>query len=339
VILKIPTNGKKLNKIFFISEIASTHNGSEIYLKKLTNKILDSETDYIKFQIFKNEDLCHPTSPFYKGLKKIELNQSMWKNIIDKSLKKKGVILEPFDENSYEFCKRFKKRALIKISSSEHDNSKIILDALKNFKKVFFNISGFNLNQIKKIGKIYKKYKKKIILMYGFQSFPSNPKDLRLKIISKIKKLGFSAGYADHSSTNNQALSYIMTSKAIDFQAEYIEKHITYKRKEKKPDYISSFETKEMEGYINFFKKEYFNNFNLKISKNEKKYCNIMSKFAVSNYKILKNEKLNIKKVKFLRTGQAGMDRIKFFSLIKKKAHAKKTIKKNILLNPNLFKF
>ena len=102
--------------ILFISEIASTHDGSEKHLQKLINEILNDSSDYIKFQIFKNDDLCHHTSSLYKGLKKIELNQSIWKKIINKSLKKKRVILEPCDEKSYNFCRQFKKKVLIKIS-------------------------------------------------------------------------------------------------------------------------------------------------------------------------------------------------------------------------------
>ena len=82
-------NGKKLNKIHFISEIASTHNGSVKLLSKLTNRILNSNTDFIKFQVYQNEYLCHPSSKFYKNLKKIEIKQSSWKKIILKSIKKK----------------------------------------------------------------------------------------------------------------------------------------------------------------------------------------------------------------------------------------------------------
>ena len=77
----------------------------------------------------------------------------------------------------------------------------MINDAIKNFKKVFLNISGYNLKDIISLFKKNKNSKNKIILMYGFQSFPSDPKDLRLNILKKITKLGYKAGYADHSET------------------------------------------------------------------------------------------------------------------------------------------
>ena len=55
---------------------------------------------------------------------------------------------------------------------------------LKILKK-FLNISGYNLKDIISLFKKNKNSKNKIILMYGFQSFPSDPKDLRLNILKK----------------------------------------------------------------------------------------------------------------------------------------------------------
>ena len=126
-----------MTNIKFINEIASTHDGSTKELNKLVKDIKINKGDYIKFQIFKNSELCHKTSKLFKGLKKIELSFKFWEKLIQKNKKRKNIILEPFDEKSYIFSKKFKKDVLIKISSSEHDNQWMINDAIKNFKKVF----------------------------------------------------------------------------------------------------------------------------------------------------------------------------------------------------------
>ena len=248
--------GTKLIKPIFITEIASTHGGSESELKKLVKAINSNTSDYVKLQIFSNKNLCHKSSIFYKGLERIELSYSFWKKIIT-DIKTKKIILEPFDEESYIFCKQFKERVLLKISASEHDNVLMINDAVKNFKKVFFNISGYKLKEISKLFQNIKIAKKKVILMYGFQSFPSNPKDLRMGIINEIKKAGFEAGYADHTETTSLIGTYITTANALDLGARYIEKHITLDRKKKKPDYITSFNPSDFQDYVNFFKLKY----------------------------------------------------------------------------------
>ena len=317
---------RDLNRPTFIAEIASTHNGSIKELYKLIKEIKLNKDDYIKFQIFKNSELCHKSSKLFKGLKKIELPLKVWEKLIKKNIKSKKIILEPFDEKSYIFSKKFRKDVLIKISSSEHDNKWMIVDAIKNFKKVFLNISGYHLKDILKLFKKIKNSKNKVILMYGFQSYPSNPEDLRLNIIEQIIKFGYTAGYADHSDTNALIGSYFSTAKAIDLGATYIEKHITLNRLKKKPDYISSFNTSDYFQYVSFFKNEYkrFTKKRSNISKKEIQYCQLMGKNAVSKRDINVNESLNFKDIKFLRTGKKGLNRTEINTFLKKKCFIKK---------------
>ena len=106
MILQIHTRGSKLTKVKFITEIASTHDGSEKEFNKLLKKIKLIKDDYIKFQIFENSELCHQSSKLYKGLKKIELPLTFWEKVIKKNKGKKNIILEPFDEKSYIFSKK-----------------------------------------------------------------------------------------------------------------------------------------------------------------------------------------------------------------------------------------
>ena len=57
ILQKIHTRGSKLTKVKFITEIASTHDGSEKEFNKLLKKIKLIKDDYIKFQIFENSEL------------------------------------------------------------------------------------------------------------------------------------------------------------------------------------------------------------------------------------------------------------------------------------------
>ena len=328
-----------MNKIKFIAEIASTHNGSQKQLVKLLDEIKLKPEDFIKFQIFQNKELCHKTSKLHQGLKKIELPFKFWEETINKYKKKNNIILEPFDEISYNFSKKFKKNVLIKISSSEHDNIWMIKDAIKNFKKVFINISGYELDEIIRLLKKIKSSKKKVVLMYGFQSFPSNPADLRLSIIKDIIKSGYKAGYADHSDTLSAVGSYITTAQTIDMGATYIEKHVNLDRSQKKPDYITSFNPNELFDYLCFFKHQ-FNKYQItrkSISNKEKEYCNIMGKHAVISKNLKKDQLIKFEHFKFLRTGPKGLSRDAIKNLILKKSKVKKKLKKDIIAKANHF--
>ena len=91
------------------------------------------------------------------------------------------------DEESYKFCKIFRKKALIKISASEHDNTEMITDALKNFKKVFINISGFEIKKIKQMVAIFKN--KKTNFYVWFSIFFIKSYRFKIKYYFKSKKM------------------------------------------------------------------------------------------------------------------------------------------------------
>ena len=98
------------NKLEFISEIASTHNGNTEVVKKLTDDHIKSKSDYIKYQIFNPNNLIFYKEKNYNKFKKIFISFSDWEKIIKRYLKKTKIILEIFDEDSYNFAKKFKNK-------------------------------------------------------------------------------------------------------------------------------------------------------------------------------------------------------------------------------------
>lgn len=333
-------SGKKLIKdIKVIAEIASAHNGSLTNLEKLSNAAISSGADYLKYQIFENKFLCHNSSKYFKGLKKIQISRKNWSKIINKYKKKINLILEPFDEYSYEFCKIFKNSVDIKISSSEQDNLALIIDAQKNFKKIFFNISGYRNKELHKLLNILNKFKKKVIFMYGFQDFPTNIHKVRFELLEDLKKKNLVTGYADHSDTYDKILTYYSTIIAITKGVSFIEKHITLKRRQKLPDYISSFEKNEFEDYINYIK--FFKDIstNEKYSAEEKKYKDEMGKHAVLKNQKEKNQILSLNDLIFLRTNYKGLKRRDLFKKTKlKKIIFLKNCKSNSVIKKNYIK-
>ena len=52
-------------------------------------------------------------------------------------MKKTKIILEIFDEETFDFVKKFKKDVYIKVSCSEADNLNIINKSIKFFKSIY----------------------------------------------------------------------------------------------------------------------------------------------------------------------------------------------------------
>lgn len=323
-----------------ITEIASTHNGNVKLLEDLTNDHLKTKSDYIKYQIFKAKNLVNIKDKNFKKFKKIEISYNNWSRIIKKFKKKTKIIIEIFDFESYEFSKKFKNDTYLKISTTELDNLKIIDDALKNFKKIFLNVSGYDEKFINSLIFKYlrKEFKKKIVILYGFQGFPSNPKDLRLSLFDIFKRKKINYGYSDHSihglSEDFLSLLPLILQKKI----QYFEKHICRNISRKPPDYISSLDLNEFSKFVRIIKSyNHLKRFNF--SKNsiaEKKYSQKMHKFAFAKKKIGEKKEINLSDIVFLRTAKKNGLRRSFFEK-NKKIICKKIIKKNdILFKSNL---
>lgn len=314
----------------FISEIASSHNGNIKNVIFLTKTHLQSKSDYIKYQIFKTENLYEKKEIEFKEYKKLEINYKSWEKVINKFKKKTNIILEPFDNESYNFCEKFSKNVSIKISTSETDNSHLIIKALKNFKKIFLNFSGYTIDEIKiLLKKIHaKKYKKKLVLMYGFQSYPSKIENYRTNLFDYFKKKNFTFGFADHSiyGLSNDLITSLFVS--INKKCSFFEKHVCKNIKEKPDDYIASIEFQDLKKLIfisNDYKKIIKKN-NKNFHNREKNYAKNMHKKIFLTKKLEKGEKLNLNSVKFLRTKKNGFRRI---DILGKNLYAKKLIKKD----------
>ena len=67
-----------------ITEIASSHNGNVKTLEDLTYDHLKTKSNYIKYQIFKTENLISIKDKKFKEFKKIEISYKNWIKIINK---------------------------------------------------------------------------------------------------------------------------------------------------------------------------------------------------------------------------------------------------------------
>ena len=133
-----------MKKTIFIAEAGVNHNGKVSMAKKLIDIAKRANADFVKFQIFKAEDLVKKKSPLasyqkknigknisqYEMLKKLELSQKEHILLIDYCRKKKiNYLASVFDIDSLNFLR--KQSSSIKIPSGEITNYQL----LKNIKK------------------------------------------------------------------------------------------------------------------------------------------------------------------------------------------------------------
>ena len=307
----------KKNLPYIIVEIASAHEGNVNLAIEITNYAIASKADAVKFQMFKSERLLSKNNPFFKKFQEIEFSFKDWNKIIRSIDNKKiSLIAEAYDEESLLFAKNLNVFNSYKIPASCL-NDRNMLNKLKEINKpIILSVGGVEFREIKYAYKQLSNHSSDIILMCGFQNFPTKIKDVKLNKIIKLKKYFKSImGFADHTDAEQKNLAFGIPLMAYSLGASVIEKHITKNREKKGNDYYSSLNPNEFSEFVTFLKtcqKAFGNSKEWQLSKAEIKYKKFTSKFAVASKDIKKGEKITKNNVIFKRTNQIGISQNDF---------------------------
>ena len=316
-----------LPKLIF--EVANVHGGNFMHFRriiKIYNQIkYPNPFKSIKFQVLKADELSTPNYHWHTAYKKIYFSPEQWRILIRKSGIKTNIWIDMFDRYSFEILSQnFDYIYGIKLQPSILNNLNLF-ELLKNLnlksKVIILNISGVLFNDIKNILKKFEELKpKKIIIQFGFQSYPTKISDTNLNKINFLKKYfpNYEICMADHVDAEDSfSLSIPIYSYLLG--ADHLEKHFCIKRKKSPFDRFSSIEPKEIEKFIEMIKKlnlSFGNNF---INKSEKKYLDASIQKPVSRQFLEKNSIVSNSDIEFKRTEQNGLDFVKIQNL--KKQH------------------
>ncbi|RAP31483.1 hypothetical protein DID76_02805 [Candidatus Marinamargulisbacteria bacterium SCGC AG-414-C22] len=334
--MNIMTTSHNNNKFSIIAETAFSHEGNFEYLIKLTDAAKKSKSDYIKYQIVLNRDNTYSKYyPFYTNIEQWSLSEDEWSRILiyANTLKLKVIVL-PVDCDALEFC--FKKELLIN-GLEIHSvcfNEIPFLEKIALYKKdIFLGIGGRLPNEISFVKETLKSKHSTLILMFGFQSFPTNKQFINLSKIPIYQSTFKSkVGYADHTAyddPNNHELS----KYAFLLGCNYIEKHLVLKKGKKRVDYEAGI---QWEDFIAL--REELDKLNVILGSNnifklnplEKKYRNREKKIvAIKNIK--KNEILTSKNISYKVTDEkSSFQQMDYKRLLGKQV--KKSIQKDFPL-------
>ena len=224
-------------------------------------------------------------------------------------------------------------------------NDVFLLDCLKyNLSSnvhVVLGVGGCTLNEIES-ALDYLRHDK-IILMFGFQNFPTKYSDINFKKIKKIMKLfpEMKYGYADHTAWNEEN-NELITLLGAALGMDYIEKHVTNCHGEKRIDYNSAISLKmlkELYKKLNILEKCMGNGL-LRLNEGEEKYSiyGPMKKAPLLKSDIKRGEKLTLDKIKFQRTNDlSDLSQIDVLNRVGCKVI--KNLKSDSILKKSHFKF
>ncbi len=296
---------------YYIAEIANSHNGNINLMYKSIDELNKTRVDAIKFQFFWISDLIDKDHKEYNIYKKITFSKKDWLKIFAylKKNNKKHIYFDVFGLNSLNFLiKNFKEIYGFKLHTSDIYNVQLINKLSKLNKQIIISCGGVLVSEILDvINEISKHNKKPVILMNGFQSYPTRIKDLNL--VSKLNyfKKYFKnhiIGYADHTD-GEKIEKFIIPFIFFNYGVKVIEKHFTLDRSLKFEDYESSITKEEFQHFIKIgngiFDLICNEKRHKKLSSKEMNYRNNVIKVVHTNKIIEKNSVIKKEDVQLLR--------------------------------------
>ena len=307
------------NKISIICEIASAHEGSIVALKKMLDKAEDAGADWVKVQVFQYKELVAKDNNKFNVLRKIELNQNDWLEIIRYAgdLNPK-LIVEVFDLPSLHLVSNEPAVKAYKIPTSDLGDKVFVDSVCQMGKPIFIGVGGATIDEIDTIVKQVSIFDNvELTLMHGIQNFPTQIKDSLLSRIQLLRqRYGCNVGFADHIDANESELSSVLPAMAVAAGATVIEKLITLNREKKGLDYYSALNPDEFLNFVEFIKEISMAigvNGLANLTEAEIDYRNNMKKFAVLSSPVRQGEVLNEFKIVYRRTNKPGITRANIY--------------------------
>lgn len=291
---------------FVIAEMACAHQGDVKSAINLIDVAVKAKVDAIQIQVFINELEMSPLCEDYKLNAQLEIAHEEWSKIID-LVKEKGFLIfsSVYDLKSVNFLIK-KDIDAFKIHSSDISNPEMLKAVAKSKKPIFLSCGASKVEEIYKAIKILKDNGTKvIILMHGYQGFPTNIEDTHLRYIKTLERLfGLNVGFYDHVD-GGSILARIIPIMSIGYGAKIIEKHFTLSREDKGIDYQSSLNPEDFIEFIKLLREseKAIGSENIRdFTEGELKYRVYAKKSIVACVNIPKDTKITRDKVKFLRS-------------------------------------
>lgn len=331
-----------MDKTIIIAEAGVNHNGDINLAKQLIDKADEAGADFIKFQMFKSENIVskNATKADYQKqttnvnesqldmLKQLELSKSDYKELNDYCLDKSiDIFATAFDLDSIKEIDGYKPE-IIKIPSGEITNLPY-LESLADLHKGVVWLGGkshfvdcphfvistgmCSLSEIEDALRVFRDRKiDRITILHCNTEYPTPMEDVNLKAMQTIgTAFNVDVGYSDHT------LGIEVPIAAVALGARVIEKHFTLDRNMEGPDHKASLEPNELKQMVSAIRniEKALGSTIKQPSPSEVPNINIARKSIVAKTNIKQGEVLTQDNITTKRPGN-GISPIKWYEVI-----------------------
>ena len=331
------------NKI--IAELAQGFEGDLIKSKLLVNAAAASGADIAKLQLVYADELATPDYVHYKLFKGLEMPDSYWRELLDYSNEQKIELnFDIFGSKSLNLCQDMGIQG-IKLHGTDITNIGLLDEVSKsNIKNIYLGAGGSNLKEIELAITILKN--KIVILLLGFQSYPTPNNDNQISRVSYLKEYllkkydNVKIGFADHPDPNS-SLGFAIAATAVGAGATVIEKHLTLGKVMKMEDHESALNPDEFSDFTKTIRNCFLalgditNSDDFGMSESEKSYRTAIRRHVTSSKDLKKGTVLSSADLVLKRTASENF--VHDISLVYNKILTE-DLEKNMAINVNILK-
>ncbi|MBN1902430.1 N-acetylneuraminate synthase family protein [Candidatus Sumerlaeota bacterium] len=316
-------------KPYMIAETAYNHEGDLNYLMKMLDEIASLKLSAVKYHLLLDiASYFQKKHPLLSKLEKYLFTRNQWKEILQES-KSKGleVIALCDDVESVKFIIDEPDLADAIELHATGLNDYFQLSTLKDWrKKIILGIGGSTLDEIHyAVDFLNHQGNDDLLLMYGFQSYPTDYREINLSKMQKISHLfGLPAGYADHTAFDDPHNDIISVMGAM-LGFPVLEKHFTCDPGVERVDYHAAVGSEGMRRISELMNLALMihGTGRLDMSRAERDYGNTgpMKKALVAKRLIKKGETITLEDLWFKRTQeQSSLRQNQLFQVVGLKA-------------------
>lgn len=228
--------------VYIIAEVANAAQGIVQDNHRIIDAAADAGADAIKFQFYKYDELATPYYAKYENFRRTFYTEDERRGFVDHAYERGlDVVVDIFDRWGLGLVRKLEDKIYaVKIPSAVILDEELVDGIAVLGKRTFVGVGGYGDDDIDFMLGVLQKYTSDIVLLHGFQGFPTDAADSSLARIEYLKRrYNLPVGYADHIDAETP-LALRMPEYAYYAGASVIEKHITLDRASKGLDYYSS---------------------------------------------------------------------------------------------------
>jgi sialic acid synthase SpsE len=233
---------KNITSNYFITDTAFHHEGDFKFLEDLVNNLVNLDIQAVKFHLlFDVDDYMVSDHSAIQVIKNLSISENNWLQVFKKVKdSKKEIVALTNDLASLKYVNKIQDDypiEIVELHSTGLNDLFLLKEAVLFKKTVMLGIGGSTFDEVQfAVDFLQSNGKEDILLMHGFQNYPTNYEDINFKRINFMRQaFDLPIGYADHtdpSDKNNAMISVLPAMLGV----KVFEKHVTHIFGEKRID-------------------------------------------------------------------------------------------------------